>query len=99
MRRASSELGFARLNLSTHSLRRGGATELLRQGFAFNDIVLFGRWSSEASAKLYLRQGEVALTRTLHDFPAEVWSRVQRIASLHEVCWCSVEDKGKVASY
>ena len=45
----------------SHSLRRGGATALLNHGFPFNDIALYGRWSSERSAKLYLRKAETLL--------------------------------------
>ena len=56
----------------SHCLRRGGATALLLQGVPFSDIALYGRWSSERSAKPYLRKAEaliisMACRRQPHD--------------------------------
>ena len=87
LRRAAAALNFADLDISTHSLRRGGATELLRRGVPFAEIALFGRWQSENSVRLYLRAGEVALTRAAHHHSREEWERLRRIASLHVAVW------------
>ena len=86
-RRAAEHLGFGALDLSTHSLRRGGATSLLRAGVPFTDIMIFGRWRSDRSAREYLRQGEVALIRQAAQFPEALWCNLDRIARLNVVCW------------
>lgn len=50
--------------MTTHSFRRSGASELSRRGLAIADICLFGRWSSDRSAREYIRKGEVAVLRS-----------------------------------
>eukprot|EP00972_Heterocapsa_arctica_P001220 177817-Heterocapsa_arctica.AAC.1 len=51
IRRATDKLGFNTFAWTTHSLRRGGATELLRLGVSLPDIMLHGRWLSARSAR------------------------------------------------
>ena len=58
-----SALGVDCTCVKTHSLRRGGATELYRQGVDLASIVVFGRWASEKSARVYIRQAEPTLLR------------------------------------
>ena len=60
---AASWMGFGDLEVTSHSLRRGGATALLSLGYAFNDVQLYGRWSSDRSVREYLRRGQTALLR------------------------------------
>ena len=43
--------GFGSLSVTSHSMRRGGATQLLIQTTPMSDILLFGRWASEKSAR------------------------------------------------
>ena len=59
----STAMGFGAWHLTTHSLRRSGATELARVGLPLADILLFGRWRSERSAREYIRRGQVAIVR------------------------------------
>ena len=87
LRRAAAALGFADLELSTQSLRRGGATQLLRAGVQFQDIALCGRWRSDRSVKEYLRQGEVALTRASATHSAGDWERLAAVGRLHRIAW------------
>jgi len=87
MKRAAEALGFGELNLTTHSLRRGGATQLLRLGVSYQDIALFGRWASESSVRHYLREGEVMMTRASHSFSEEKWNIVARLGACHDAVW------------
>ena len=82
IKRGAAELGFEDLGLSSHSFRRGGATELLRGGIDVSSICLFGRWASESSAREYLRKGEVFLTRCEGRFAPASWSRALQFAAL-----------------
>lgn len=43
-------------NIKGHSLRIGGATELLKQGESLESIMAIGNWKSELSARLYMRK-------------------------------------------
>ena len=61
VKKLASLLGAGHLGLTTHSLRRSGASELSRQGTPLSDIILYGRWLRERSAREYIRQGEVAV--------------------------------------
>ena len=63
LRQAAQALGAGGLGLSTHSLRRSGASELSRQGVCLPDLLAYGRWLSERSAREYVRRGEVAVLR------------------------------------
>lgn len=68
--------------LTTHSFRRSGASELARRGIPFSDIVLYGRWLSDRSAREYIRKGEVAILRThelLGSGPILLWRRWCRL--------------------
>ena len=42
--RAAAALGFGATTWTSHGLRRGGATELLRRGYPLSTIMLHGRW-------------------------------------------------------
>lgn len=89
LQQAATALDFGALQLTSHSLRRGGATQLLRAGVNFSDICLFGRWRSERSAKEYLRVGEVALTRASQNFSVEDWARLEKVIALRRLAWLS----------
>lgn len=84
---SAAALGFGVLALTSHSLRRGGATQLLRAGVGFADIAMFGRWASERSVREYLRQGEVAMTRASREFSREDWERLEAVIKLHSLAW------------
>eukprot|EP00974_Lingulodinium_polyedra_P069368 6717226-Lingulodinium_polyedra.AAC.1 len=72
------QLGFAELHVTTHSLRRGGATHLLMLGADLGSIMLRGRWASERSAREYLRRGQLAVLRT--NFNTPLWEQVRAFA-------------------
>ena len=67
---------------TSHSLRRGGATQLLINQWPIENIMEFGRWASVTSAKLYLRRGEVALLRCRGDFSEELEQRLAVVSSI-----------------
>ena len=53
--------------LSTHTFRRSGASELVRRGVTFAEVMQYGRWLSDKSAREYIRTGELALQKILHE--------------------------------
>ena len=62
VKRLSALLGAESIQLTTHSFRRSGASGISStQMFHFSDIMLFGRWLSDRSAREYIRKGEVAV--------------------------------------
>ena len=67
---------------TSHSLRRGGATQLLINQWSIENIMEFGRWASVTSAKLYLRRGEVALLRCRGDVSEELEQRLAVVSSI-----------------
>lgn len=50
IRRAASAAGVGDLNVSTHSLRRSGASELSRMGVPWANVMDDGRWSTDRAA-------------------------------------------------
>lgn len=78
VKKLATLLGADGISLTTHSFRRSGASELARRGIPFSDIMLFGRWLSDRSAREYIRKGEVAILRTqelLGPRPLQQWMR------------------------
>lgn len=63
VRRLSEWLGAGSLGLTTHSLRRSGATQLAALNVPMSNILLYGRWASDRAAREYIRRGEVAVLR------------------------------------
>eukprot|EP00435_Cladocopium_sp_Y103_P017503 s463_g4.t1 len=48
-------LGTGSLQLTTHTFRRPGASELARQGMPLADVMLYGRWLSDKAARSHIR--------------------------------------------
>ena len=72
-------LGCENFGFRSHSLRRGGATALAQAGVDMQSIMVFGRWASLQSCRLYVRAGDaelIALRRSL------AGARAQRVALL-----------------
>lgn len=88
---AAQALGFGAISWTSHGLRRGGATQLLRERVALSDVMLAGRWASERSCREYLRRGAVALVRLRTDITAEAWSRVEPLATVGDQFWAEVQ--------
>ena len=82
LRRGAKALGFGDIPWSTHSLRRGGATELWHRTVNFDFIKMYGRWLSDRSARDYTRRGEVGLLRVKADISAATWAQANRFARL-----------------
>ena len=78
IRRAVNTFRIPLLDVTTHSLRRSGASELVRMGTSFSDVILFGRWGSERAAREYARLGEAALIRFPGLAPKETWDEIVR---------------------
>lgn len=64
----------------SHSLRRGGATALMEHGWSFDNVRQYGRWSSESSAREYVRLGQVALSRLNRCLGEERWHMFRVLA-------------------
>lgn len=85
-----SVLGMPALGLRTHGLRRGGATELVNQGIPLPNVLEFGRWHSESSAKEYIRRGQACVVRIKAAADAQRWKHVETLArSAHVVVHAS----------
>ena len=92
LRAAASALGAGGLGISTHSFRRSGSSELSRLGVPLPDLLLYGRWLSERSAREYVRRGEVAVLRIRNGEGGPVLSR----ACLWLSRWASVFELAEV---
>lgn len=80
-------LGAASLHLTTHTFRRSGASELSRLGMSLADILLYGRWQSERSAREYIRRGEVAVIRARGIVAPADLHRLHQWQSISERAW------------
>ena len=80
-------LGLGEIGFRSHSLRRGGATELLMRGIDFGNILLFGRWRAERAAREYCRKGEVAVLRLLNGLNPLVTSLASAVVRLLPFLW------------
>ena len=80
-------LGFDSLKLTTHSLRRSGASALLATGLPFSDVLLFGRWHTERAAREYIRRGEVAITKAKSQMDTTLWQRVLNWSAFAVTVW------------
>ena len=63
--RACTFFGYRDVLFRSHSLRRGGATALFVRGLNLHQIMIYGRWASESSCRLYIHQGEAAFINIL----------------------------------
>jgi len=80
-------LGADLLALTTHSFRRSGATELIRCGVPLPTVMEIGRWTAPTSARLYIRQGEVAMLRASAALPADCLPLCQLLTRLSATIW------------
>ena len=60
---------------------------MMELGFDFNEARLYGRWSSESSAREYIRLGQTAAARMRQQIPERIWSRLERLASAVADVW------------
>ena len=58
---ALERLGLGNINYRSHSMRRGGATALFMMGVDLKTIMVWGRWASESSCRLYIQSGDAAM--------------------------------------
>jgi integrase len=82
LQKGCAAMGFAGTNWTSHGLRRGGASELLRLQVPIAVIMNHGRWLSERSCREYLRRGEVAVYRMRESIPISSWRKTKTLASL-----------------
>ena len=81
LRRAMVAAGAPEIPVTTHSLRRSGASELSRLGVPWQSIMDYGRWNTDRAAREYVRRGEVAVYRAREVLnpqvleSAAVWNR------------------------
>ena len=83
----SKVLGISELQLTTHSMRRSGASELSALGVAKKDVMDFGRWASDRAAQEYIRRGEVGLFRAGAAVAKADWLKAQSLARLGSGVW------------
>ena len=87
LRAASKAIGAEELDLTTHSLRRSGASELMRLGIPWPDIKEYGRWNSDRAARMYARQGEVAVYRARNYLPPQLLRRAAQWNQMSHLIW------------
>lgn len=87
VKRLAFLLGAESLQLTTHTFRRSGASELSRQGMPLSEILLYGRWLSERAARDYIRKGEVAIWRSKGLLANNDWKRVEQWGQLAPRAW------------
>ena len=85
--KACEGLGMSHVHWTTHSLRRGGATALMRAGCSWPALLHYGRWASARSAKEYVRRGEVALIELEEKSSPAVWARLTALAAVGPWIW------------
>jgi hypothetical protein len=75
---------------TTHGLRRGSASEMLRLNIPLPNIMEFGRWASQRSCREYLRKGEVALSRARSAYSDVAWEAARKLAAIGWAIWTQV---------
>ena len=80
-RKALEALGVAEPYRS-HSLRRGGATALFMEGVSLPNIMVYGRWRSEGSCRLYIRSAEVLVLSSTRSWTPQIAGRIRLLAAL-----------------
>ena len=80
--RAAAVLGCGAVEFRSHSCRRGGATELFHANIPLPTIMIFGRWASESSCRLYVRSGESAPVAVTRDMDPEAHKRVKTLGAI-----------------
>ena len=81
-------LGHGEVSWTSHSLRRGRATDLLMHNVPIENIMDAGRWESLRSCRLYLRKAEAMLLRARFD--NESVARATSFAALGDKAWNDV---------
>ena len=84
LRKACQCLGLGHVGFTTHSFRRGGASTLSLEGLQLHDVMLFGRWQSERTAKLYIKKREILIMRLEATLLPKQVQRLSWLASLGE---------------
>ena len=79
---ASKALGYGEDTFRTHSCRRGGASALALKGISLQDIMHFGRWASESSCRVYVKEGEVLLLKDANEQTEQQRQRILKLARL-----------------
>ena len=87
VKKLSSIFGPDGVMLTTHSFRRSGASELARQGLPLADILLYGRWLRERSAREYIRRGEVAVLRARNLMQPSQHARLLKWCGISRYAW------------
>jgi hypothetical protein len=87
LQKAAVDIGFGPVPWTTHSLRRGGASELALLGMSVVDIMEFGRWLNIRSAREYIRKGELCLTELRRDIPATAWRKARVLGAVGHQVW------------
>ena len=89
LQRACRRLGMVDQRWTSHSLRRGGATALMREGCSWPSMMAFGRWRSARSAREYVRQGEIAQLEAEDAVSGDIWRRLDALAAVGPRIWAS----------
>ena len=87
LRKICASLGLGEVGFTTHSWRRGGATELVQLGWTVENICVQGRWACVPNCRLYLRRGDVFMQRLRSDLSSDVWARMESLARIGPWVW------------
>lgn len=82
LRRSTAVLGYENVAFRSHSLRRGGATQLFIDGAELSRIMIYGRWQNERSCRLYIQSAEAELLSLENAVSPALQSRIRALASL-----------------
>ena len=103
LRMCITAMSCAHLPWGTHSLRRGGASEMARVGVPMTDIMAYGRWAFFRAAQTYVQRGEVPLLQVGDTFPPDAWQTTRSLACIGAEAWSTFDDssdsKGYVARF
>ena len=87
LERMCTALQLAPKLFTTHSFRRGGATQMLLDGFSVETIMEYGRWQFSSSVRLYLQRGEPFLLRLKAGQVPGAWRLIDNIATIGCAVW------------
>ena len=99
VKKLSFLLGGDGMVISTHSFRRSGASELSRMGMPLQDILLYGRWSTERAALEYIRQGAVAVHRSRQAQQGTLKHRIEKWSAAFVLSWSFLDVLSKQTDF
>ena len=66
LKKHAASVGLVPRNIGTHSLRYGGAFELVASGASWDDVIARGRWRSKGAKRLAMQYASFSVDRTVN---------------------------------